>query len=39
MVGDVIDTFRNTTSAVNQKVVQKIKLKQVPRKVQVPKKR
>ena len=30
MIGDVIDMFRNTTTVVNQKFVQKVKLRQVP---------
>ena len=30
MIGDVIDTFKNTTAAVKQKFAPKIKLIQVP---------
>ena len=30
MIGEVIDTFRNTTPAVNQKFVRKLKLRHVP---------
>ena len=30
MIGDVIETFRITTPAVNQKFIQKVNLRQVP---------